>query len=220
MDMLCIAAAHEPIGYVAVAGRALDSSAIARMTGGSESDVQALLSELDRNGVFSRDRQRRIYSRRMISDAKKAAVARENGSLGGNPRLRKDGGNPASDNRHVNGVVKPHKPEARSQELFKGSEANASADEPPDFNKQAWADAAKLFKRAGLTDAKARGVFGSLLKGGSIQARDLLPAIATALVNGTQDPVAYLKKAALGVSSRQGNDPAARREAIVRSNLL
>jgi hypothetical protein len=115
MDMLCIAAAHDPIGYVAVAGRALDETDIARMTGGSESEVRALMGELDRNGVFSRDRQRRIYSRRMVNDARKAATARKNGKLGGNPTLGKQKENPAWDNPPDNGGLKPQEPRARSQ---------------------------------------------------------------------------------------------------------
>lgn len=110
MDMLCIAAAHDPIGYVAVAGRGLDETSIARMTGGTESEVASLLGELDRNGVFSRDRQGRIYSRRMVSDARKAATARKNGKLGGNPTLGNHEGKSGWDNPPVNGGVKPHKP--------------------------------------------------------------------------------------------------------------
>ena len=89
MRMLCIAAAHDPIGYVAVAGRGLDETSLARMTGCQESEATILLGELDRNGVFSRDRHGRIYNRRMIDDAKKASIARKNGKNGGNPTLRK-----------------------------------------------------------------------------------------------------------------------------------
>lgn len=112
MRMLCIASAHDPIGYVAVAGRALDETSIARMTGGLESEVRDLLGELDQNGVFSRDRHGRIYSRRMIADAKRAAIARKNGKNGGNPSLGKTKGNPGWDNPPVKGCLKPQEPEA------------------------------------------------------------------------------------------------------------
>lgn len=114
--MLCIAAAHDPIGYVAVAGRPLGVTDIARMTGGSENEVETLLGELDRNGVFSRDRHGRIYSRRMVADAKKAAIARKNGKTGGNPSLSNNKGNPTSDNPKDKGGVKPQEPRVRSQE--------------------------------------------------------------------------------------------------------
>jgi hypothetical protein len=119
MDMLCIAATHDPIGYVAVAGRGLTETDIARMTGGSESEVPALLGELDRNGVFSRDRQGRIYSRRMVSDAKKAAIAVKNGKNGGNPTLGNKRASGPSDNPPVKAQLKvvdnTQKLEARNQ---------------------------------------------------------------------------------------------------------
>lgn len=112
MRMLCIAAAHDPIGYVAVAGKGLDETALARLTGCQESEAISLLGELDRNGVFSRDRHGRIYSRRMVADAKKAAIARKNGKNGGNPSLSKQKDNFSSDKGAVKAEVKPHKPEA------------------------------------------------------------------------------------------------------------
>lgn len=115
MRMLCIASAHDPIGYVAVAGRGLSETDIARTTGGSELEVRDLLGELDRNGVFSRDRTGRIYSRRMVGDAKKAAISRKNGKLGGNPRLGKGSDNQSWDNPADKGGLKTQKPEARVQ---------------------------------------------------------------------------------------------------------
>lgn len=115
MRMLCIASAHDPIGYVAVAGRALDETSIARMTGGTESEVRDLLGELDRNGVFSRDRSGRIYSRRMVADAKRASIARKNGKKGGNPTLGNTRGNQPQDNPPDKAGLKPQEPEARVQ---------------------------------------------------------------------------------------------------------
>jgi hypothetical protein len=115
MRLLCIAAAHDPIGYVAVAGRGLSETDIARMTGVSESEAHALLGELDQNGVFSRDRKQRIYSRRLIKDAKASAEAKKNGKLGGNPNLRKGSDNPPPVNPQHKTRHKPHKPEARTK---------------------------------------------------------------------------------------------------------
>lgn len=126
MRMLCIAAAHDPIGYVAVAGQPLDETAIARMTGGGNCEVAALLLELDRNGVCSRDRLGRIYCRRMLRDARKFAAARRNGKLGGNPSLGKDGGNLPSDKAPDKPRLKPQKPEARSQRTKKAAPSELS----------------------------------------------------------------------------------------------
>jgi hypothetical protein len=83
IDMLCIAAQSDPIGYLTVKKVPLSVNDIARMCGGSEPDVRSLLDELDRNGVLSRDRNGTIYSRRIVRDAKKAGIAKKNGKLGG-----------------------------------------------------------------------------------------------------------------------------------------
>lgn len=131
MRMLCIAAAHDPIGYVAVAGRGLDETALARMTGCSGSEASALLGELERNGVFSRDRHGRIYSRRMVADAKKSAIARKNGRNGGNPSLREQRENSSSDKGMDKPHLKPQEPEARSQNRssLRSDSANAAPDQ-------------------------------------------------------------------------------------------
>lgn len=123
MDMLCIAASHDPIGYIAVAGRGLEETDIARMTGGTESEVHVLLGELDRNGVFSRDRKGTIYSRRMVADAKKAAIAKKNGKEGGNPTLCNSDINSASVKGSVKPRDKPHKPYSTFQENEEGASA-------------------------------------------------------------------------------------------------
>lgn len=115
MRMLCIAAKHDPIGYVAVAGRSLGVTDLAQLTGASETEVGALMADLERNGVFSRDRLQRVYSRRMVKDARASAEARKNGKLGGNPNLRKDGGNSPGDNPQDKGPLKPHKPQASTK---------------------------------------------------------------------------------------------------------
>lgn len=152
MRMLCIASAHDPIGYVAVAGRALDETAIARMTGGQESEVHDLLGELDRNGVFSRDRQGRIYSRRMVTDARRAAIARKNGKNGGNPSLGKGKGNAPQDNPPDNPSLKTQEPYATNQKEV--GEAKASLVAGSDVQ-AAYALWNELAGRIGLPIAKA-----------------------------------------------------------------
>jgi len=87
MDCLCIAAEADPIGYVLVNGRPLTTTDLARLTGEPEAAVQSALAELERNGVFSRDRSGRIYNRRMVRDAKERSKNQKNGRLGGNPTL-------------------------------------------------------------------------------------------------------------------------------------
>ena len=115
MRMLCVAAGHDEFGYLGLAGRPLAVSDLARLTGISGTEAGVLVAELESNGVFSRDRQGRIYCRRMVRDAKRSAEARVNGSKGGNPSLCKSWGNPAPDKAPVKGALKPHKPRASTR---------------------------------------------------------------------------------------------------------
>src|SRR5450631_3380278 len=102
MRMLCIAAQHDPIGYVSINCVGLDPEGIARIAGAGVDEVRSLIGELSQAGVFSSDRNGTIYNRRMIRDARKAAMARKNGSLGGNPSLCKTKGIIGLDNHVVN----------------------------------------------------------------------------------------------------------------------
>lgn len=164
MRMLCIAAAHDPIGYVAVAGKPLNETDLARLTGASESEVATLLGELAGNDVFSRDRTGRIYSRRLIRDAKRSANARKNGKLGGNPTLGKSEGKSLSDNRQVKpgdkGQDKPHKPEARY------SVPNGTGAEAPDLRKRLWGDGLSFVMSRGLGEPQARNLLGKWRRDG------------------------------------------------------
>ncbi len=94
MDMLCVAAQHDPIGYVAVNGEALTPDDVARLCGTSPAEASTLISELERNGVFSRNGKGMIYSRRMVRDAKAHAESMKYGRRGGNPSLVNPPDNP------------------------------------------------------------------------------------------------------------------------------
>lgn len=84
-EMLCIMHDGVPRGYLRTAGRRIDSpSVIASMTGaGQGEDVQALIAELESNGVFSRDSDGTIFCRRMVRDSQISASRREAGKRGG-----------------------------------------------------------------------------------------------------------------------------------------
>ncbi|RWL40914.1 MAG: hypothetical protein EOR60_29880 [Mesorhizobium sp.] len=131
MRMLCIAAAHEPVGYVAIAGKGLEEAALARLAGCAETELGALLGELEQNRVFSRDRHGRIYSRRMTADARKARAARRNGLKGGNPSLSKERAFSPSDKRRARARDKAgdktQSPDSQSPQAIDPSIENAPA---------------------------------------------------------------------------------------------
>ena len=83
------------------------------------------------------------------------------------------------------------------------SEPNGSAAILPfDPDRRAWADGVTLLTtRAGLSEPAAKKFIGGLLSRFKIKARDLLPPITTALVNGTPDPQGYLTAAAKRIAS-------------------
>ncbi len=90
MDMLCFATDCDPPGYLVQSGLPFDSADIARLTGASVQEVAPLLEELERNGVFSRDRHGTIYSRRIVRDVKKHESAVTNGRKGGESNYKKN----------------------------------------------------------------------------------------------------------------------------------
>ena len=96
MRMLCICAKGDPLGFLAIAGNPLDVTDIAKTAGVGSTEAEILMEELSRWGVFSRDRKGRIYSRRIIRDAKKRQEGKKHGKTGGNPNLCKTKEKPAT----------------------------------------------------------------------------------------------------------------------------
>jgi len=79
---------------------------------------------------------------------------------------------------------------------------------PEEPSKEAWRRGVRLLKASGgLTDTKARNLFGKLLSQTGLSASDLLPSIVKAETNGTQDPQAYLTKAAQLLAQRRPDKP-------------
>lgn len=122
VEMLCIMHEAEPRGYLKIKDNNVTEAQLAALTGCSIDEIGTLISELETMGVFSRDREGCIYSRRILRDEKKSKTARKNGKSGGNPRLASNGKqkeNSALDNQNDDGEVKgqdkTHMPEARSQ---------------------------------------------------------------------------------------------------------
>ncbi len=123
IDLLCVAAQHDPIGYLAVNNEPLSIKDMARISGISEGEAATLLGELERTGVLSRNRKGVIYNRRMVRDHEKSQTNRNNGKLGGNPSLCNSNRNVLSvnppDKTPVIREDKPHMPESILPELRK-----------------------------------------------------------------------------------------------------
>lgn len=75
----CVAIMHgaEPYGHLAINGAMPSAKRLATMVGSTEREVERLLLELAEAGVFSREADGTIYSRRMVRDAKASHEGRE-----------------------------------------------------------------------------------------------------------------------------------------------
>lgn len=87
IEVLCLMHAAEPYGVLVLNGKPIDSAHLARIVGAREKEVARLLAELEAVGVFSRDAEGRIFSRRMVRDERVRSARAEGGKLGGNPAL-------------------------------------------------------------------------------------------------------------------------------------
>ncbi len=116
VEMLALMHEAVPYGSLLINGARIDKKRMASLAGIKENECTVLMLELEGFGVFSRDDDGTIYSRRMRRDAVKAARDKANGKLGGNPKVK----------AWVNPEVKAQIPEARSQSKKETSEAALS----------------------------------------------------------------------------------------------
>lgn len=77
VEMLCIMHEAEPYGSLLINGARIDKKRMAVLAGIRETDCTVLMLELEGFGVFSRDDDGTIYSRRMRRDAEKAEEGRK-----------------------------------------------------------------------------------------------------------------------------------------------
>jgi len=99
IEMLCIMHEAAPYGSLLVKGKRIDKKQLASLAAVPEKECVVLMLELEGFGVFDRDEDGTIYSRRMRRDYAKAIKDKENGKGGGNPKLK------GEDNGRVNPSV-------------------------------------------------------------------------------------------------------------------
>lgn len=109
IEMLCIMHEAPRRGFLMVKGVVVTDRQLSFQAGAPIREVATLIAELEAAGVFSRDFDGTIYSRRMCDDEEKLEIDRANGKTGGNPRL-KVGVNPP-----LNGAHKAHAAPAGSR---------------------------------------------------------------------------------------------------------
>lgn len=146
IEMICLMHEAHPYGHLLVNGLSPTDTQLGVLVGAAPEQIAAMLGELESAAVFSRTRAGVIYSRKLTRMAKKAATARNNGRLGGNPKLGKQTDIPALDKGEVNGGLKAQIPEARDQKKEREADASPKKAErgsriPPDWRlPAAWGD--------------------------------------------------------------------------------
>lgn len=143
--------------------------------------------------------------------SEKSIKRAKSGKLGARANaLKKLKGVPANDDG-----LPQHSPDIRTNTEDKSSDAGRVV-APIDHDAEAWRQAVVVLTTQGRqTQDKARGFFGRLLSQNKLQARDLLPSLASATVSGTQDPQGYLAKAAEAIARRRIEDAKPKRVAWV-----
>ncbi len=163
-----------------------------------------------RDGVlaFFRRRGGRITHKRIAAEmakyestSGKRSVA---GKRGGRQKVNK-----INDQEKAKASFSESKPEAiaditRTRTIDSSEDKSSDADASNDLDGSSWRAAVKVLTEQGsMTEKPARSFFGKLLSENRLEARDLLPALTQAMVNRTQDPQGYLRRAASGVSKRR-----------------
>lgn len=87
IELMCIAHEADQYGVLTVNGKPMSNAQIARMVGETPKALERLLTELEEAGVFSRNEEGAIFSRRMVKDEAIRSVRAEAGKKGGNPSL-------------------------------------------------------------------------------------------------------------------------------------
>lgn len=89
IDMICLMHQGTPYGYLKVNHKDILPANLARMTGVTIPEVEGYLEELESAGVFERDENNSIYSRRMVRDEQIRQNRAAGGVKGGNPALKR-----------------------------------------------------------------------------------------------------------------------------------
>jgi hypothetical protein len=87
MELICIMHQCEPYGSLKINGQPMKTAQIGRLVGETEDALIVLLKELGDAGVYSREEDGTIFSRRMKRDERLRIVRAEAGKKGGNPSL-------------------------------------------------------------------------------------------------------------------------------------
>lgn len=141
LEMLLVMDRSEPRGSLLLNGKQIDTRRLASIVGADKRDVETFFRELDDAGVFSRDGDGTVFSRKMRRDEARAERDKANGRGGGNPTLKPKDKAPDKPkptqglSEGVNPQDKAQKLEARGQKDNLEAQRTSAAPTREDFDK-------------------------------------------------------------------------------------
>jgi hypothetical protein len=166
IELMCLMHEAEPYGSMLVNGKRINKTQMAALVGIPEKECSALMLELEGAGVFSRDEDGTIFSRRMRRDHKKAedgrvSIAKRWGEKDGNSKTADEPNRSPNRSDNVSSADAPNtqKPEARSQIPEKEGTREVAlvpSGWPTDFFDQFWKKYPNKVDRAGSMKSLAR----------------------------------------------------------------
>jgi hypothetical protein len=190
IEMICLMHEATPYGHLLIHGQSPNEAQLASLTGIPAAELPHLVAELERLGVFSRTKEGVIYSRKLVRMASRAAKARRNGKLGGNPSLRKDDEKDESVNPQDKGGDKPQIPEPIYQRLPDADASGTAGGAPVDFTKEVFDRGVAYLGRHGEAERRARALIGLWRK--QVGDTETFNALRDAAREGITEPVAWI----------------------------
>lgn len=210
IEMLCIMHEATPYGSLLIKGKRIDKKLLASLAGIPEKECVVLMLELEGFGVFDRDEDGTIYSRRMRRDYAKAEEGRK--QIAKRWGDEKHDSNPNSE--PIRSGDRKNSEPAITPEAFlpkKDSEASASgADAPVDHRKRLFNEGLeKLKSLTGKGQDSCRSFLGKCLKAAGDDAVIVLGLIEDAERNQVINPSAWIVERLKPVEARNGKPQSA-----------
>ncbi len=164
IELMCVAHESAEYGHLSINDKPMTLQQLARTVGETPAAVGKLIEELEQSGVFSRNEQGSIFSRRMVKDEHIRNVRADSGRLGGNPNLLNQKGK----QKVKQNVEQIPTPSSSSSSSKNHSVTNVTGGEPPkltDPEEIIFGYGLTMLVSAGTPDKNARSFLGGLRKG-------------------------------------------------------
>ena len=128
IEVMCVMHECIPYGKLSVNGQPMTIEQLARIVGESATVTRRIMDELEHAGVFSRDDQGVVFSRRMVKDGHISDVRSAAGKLGGNPDLLKQNDKQNASKTQANAEQSPTPSSSASSSSSKAKSTTGTAD--------------------------------------------------------------------------------------------